>query len=79
MAISEETAARIWASSVAEFGATVAVLNAGALTRAGLINRVEAGAMHSFLDILAGAAQSADQKSIVRKFRGLLPTDPELE
>jgi len=65
----------IWASGIAEFAATTAALNAGAMHRAGLLNHVEIGAMHVFLGVLEGAAQTEDQHSIVRSLRQCLPPD----
>lgn len=68
---------KVWSSAVAEFAATTAAINAGALARAGILNRAESGAMHAFLLILEGAATTPDQQSIVRSLRQCLPLDPE--
>ena len=69
--------ALVWASAIAEFGATIGVLNAGAIARGGPLSKIETAAMHQFLDILEGAAKTPEQKSLARKYRGLLPADPD--
>jgi len=69
--------ALVWASAIAEFAATIGVINAAAIARGGALSKIEVAAMHGFLDILEGAAKTPDQKSVVQKYRDLLPADPD--
>jgi hypothetical protein len=66
-------------SALAQFAALTAAMNARALHRAGLLDDLERGSPHTFLDVAEGYAEqegSEAHQATVRAIRECLPPDP---